>query len=46
LFKALLGAALVRAEGRSPHLIDPDTFTADLVGTAPASTEEANVALR
>ncbi len=26
LFKALVGAALARAEGRRPHLIDPDTF--------------------
>ncbi len=35
LFKALVGAALGRAEGRRPHLIDPDTF----------QPEEANVAV-
>lgn len=35
LFKALVGAALDRAEGRRPHLINPDTF----------EPEEANVAV-
>jgi CTP synthase len=38
LFKALLEAALGRAEGRRPHLIDPD-----VVGS---SSSEASVALR
>jgi CTP synthase len=37
LFRALLGAALARAEGRRPHLIDPDDF-----GT---ETKEATVAI-
>jgi CTP synthase len=38
LFKALLGAALARAEGRRPHLIDPDTFG--------AGTQEAAIGSR
>jgi len=38
LFKALVGASLARAEGRSPHLIDPDA----LAGEA----KEAGIALR
>ncbi len=45
LFKALVGAALERAEGRQPHLIDPDQLRGvPLAPRGPA--EEAGVALR
>jgi CTP synthase len=30
LFKALVGASLARAEGRRPHLIDPETVASDI----------------
>ncbi|MGC8627607.1 MAG: CTP synthase [Acidimicrobiales bacterium] len=32
LFKALIGASLSRAEGRSPHLIDPESLAASSPG--------------
>ena len=35
LFSALVGAALARAEGRRPHLIDPDALEARLAARAP-----------
>ena len=45
LFKALVGAASDRAEGRQPHLIDPDQLRA--VPLAPRDpAEEAGIALR
>jgi len=44
LFVALVAAALARAEGRSPHLIDPDVFGAEVLDGAPQVTEEAGVA--
>jgi CTP synthase len=49
LFKALLGAALARAEGRQPHLLDPDAFATVSAGGASTDgprTEEARIALR
>ena len=55
LFVALVEAALARAEGRLPHLIDPDALERDalaadhigprLLNGAPAGTEEAGVAV-
>ena len=45
LFKALVGAASDRAEGRQPHLIDPDQLRS--VPLAPRDpAEEAGIALR
>jgi CTP synthase len=45
LFKALVGAASERAEGRQPHLIDPDQLRGVPLAQRDA-TEEAGVALR
>ena len=42
LFKALVGAALARAEDRKPHLIDPDSLPVQM-GTR---AQEARIALR
>ena len=45
LFRALVGAASERAEGRQPHLIDPDQLRS--VPLVPRDTaEEAGIALR
>ncbi len=45
LFRALVGAASERAEGRQPHLIDPDQLRS--VPLVPRdTTEEAGIALR
>jgi hypothetical protein len=51
LFIALVGAALARAEGRLPHLIDPDALGPDPFGTGvldgtAGGSEEAGLALR
>ena len=51
LFIALVGAALARAEGRLPHLIDPDALGTDPFGTGlfertGGGSEEAGLALR
>jgi CTP synthase len=50
LFVALVGAALARAEGRLPHLIDPDSLGPrrmdhGLLEAAPGGAEEAGVAV-
>jgi CTP synthase len=45
LFSALVGAALARAEGRSPHLIDPDALGAELVVRPVLRAQEAGIAL-
>jgi CTP synthase len=51
LFSALVEAALARAEGRLPHLIDPDalapdSFRSGLFERAADGDEEAGLALR
>jgi CTP synthase len=52
LFAALVGAALARAEGRLPHLIDPDALGSGSLGvgllnvTAGGAGEEAGVGVR
>jgi CTP synthase len=51
LFAALVGAALARAEGRLPHLIDPDALSSGAFGPGllertAAGSEEAGLALR
>jgi CTP synthase len=51
LFVALVGAALARAEGRLPHLIDPDALGSaalggTLVDVSNGGTGEAEVAVR
>jgi CTP synthase len=46
LFSALVGAALARAEGRQPHLIDPDALGLQLVAQPAGRGEEAGIALR
>jgi CTP synthase len=45
LFKALVGAALARAEGRSPHLIDPETLAARSPSSIPAMAREPGYAV-
>jgi hypothetical protein len=50
LFVALVGAALARAEGRLPHLLDPDALGPQrldhgLLQEAPGGAEEAGVAV-
>ncbi len=50
LFAALVGAALARAEGRLPHLLDPDALGPQrldhgLLQEAPGGAEEAGVAV-
>jgi hypothetical protein len=45
LFSALVGAALARAEGRRPHLIDPDALEARLGARPALQVEEAGIAL-
>jgi CTP synthase len=45
LFSALVGAALGRAEGRRPHLIDPDALGAELMPGIGRRVEEAGIAL-
>jgi CTP synthase len=45
LFSALVGAALARAEGRRPHLIDPDALEAQLVARPGLRVEEARIGL-
>jgi CTP synthase len=45
LFSALVGAALARAEGRRPHLIDPDALEAQLVARPGLRVEEAGIGL-
>ncbi len=46
LFVALVGASLARAEGRRPHLIDPDVLGVELLEASPEGTEEAGVGAR
>ena len=50
LFRALVGAALERAEGRQPHLIDPDQLRNVPPWATTArwhpGTEEAGIAVR
>ena len=49
LFSALVGAASARAEGRQPHLLDPDTLGAELGNGGSRhleEAEEAGIALR
>jgi CTP synthase len=45
LFRALVGASLARAEGRLPHLIDPDALDVELLESAGQGSEEAGVAV-
>ncbi|HXW78152.1 MAG TPA: CTP synthase [Acidimicrobiales bacterium] len=45
LFRALVGASLARAEGRLPHLIDPDALDVELLDSAGQGSEEAGVAV-
>ena len=45
LFRALVGASLARAEGRLPHLIDPDALDVELLETTGQGSEEAGVAV-
>ena len=45
LFRALVGASLARAEGRLPHLIDPDVLDVELIESRGEGSEEAGVAV-
>ena len=46
LFSALVGASLARAEGRRPHLIDPDALGGVPVARLAGKVQEAGIALR
>jgi CTP synthase len=45
LFRALVGASLARAEGRLPHLIDPDALDVELLESTGQGGEVAGVAV-